>query len=235
MAEPENIVHWLKDFFSAEKELLNKKILITAGPTYEKIDPVRFIGNHSSGKMGIALASAFQKRGADVTLICGPVSESIPEGVKLINVTSASEMLNACVKNFENADIAVMSAAVADYTVQLPEKEKIKKNEPTLKLELTKTTDILKTLGELKKDHQVLVGFALETENERENALGKLKSKKADFIVLNSLNDNGAGFGHDTNKITIFDKLNNEFHFETKSKNEVAEDIIDTILKNNHA
>jgi phosphopantothenoylcysteine decarboxylase/phosphopantothenate--cysteine ligase len=195
---------------------------------------VRFIGNHSTGKMGLALALECQKRGAMVTLICGPVSLSITSGIKTINVISASEMLDACIEEFKNTDIAIMSAAVADYTIDTPSKEKIKKNEDLFKLELTKTKDILKTLGDIKNDNQLLIGFALETNNERENAINKLKSKKADFIVLNSMNDAGAGFGQDTNKITIFDKNQNEFHFETKPKSEVAADIINTILKTTH-
>lgn len=234
MAEPEIIIKWLINHFSVCNDLSGKKVLITAGPTYEKIDPVRFIGNHSTGKMGFALASECQKRGADVTLVCGPVLQSIPTGVKFINVISASDMLEACMKEFENADITIMSAAVADYTVQQPQQDKIKKHEESFQLTLSKTTDILKSLGEIKKSHQLLVGFALETSNERENAISKLKSKNADFIVLNSMNDNGAGFGHDTNKITIFDKAQNEFHFETKSKTEVAKDIINTILNTTH-
>ncbi len=234
MAEPETIIQWLGNYFSVRNQLSGKRVLITAGPTYEKIDPVRFIGNYSSGKMGIALATEFQKRGAEVTLVCGPVSQAIPAGIKLINVVSAAEMLDACIKEFENTDIAVMSAAVADYTVKDPKAEKIKKNDELLQLELSKTTDILKKLGDLKKEHQLLVGFALETNNEQENAINKLKAKNADFIVLNSMNDSGAGFSHDTNKITIFDKNQKEYHFETKNKNEVAVDIINTILNTTH-
>jgi phosphopantothenoylcysteine decarboxylase / phosphopantothenate---cysteine ligase len=234
MAEPEAIVDFMANFLKEEKDLLNKKILITAGPTYEKLDPVRFIGNNSTGKMGIALAKECANRGGEVTLVLGPSAEQIPSNVKVINVESAAEMLEACILIFENTDIAIMSAAVADYTPIVKAKEKIKKSDATFVVELKKTADILKKLGELKTNKQLVVGFALETENEKENALKKLKSKNADFIVLNSLKDAGAGFGHDTNKITIFDKAENEFSFETKSKEKVAVDIINTILKKEH-
>ncbi|MFT3908606.1 MAG: bifunctional phosphopantothenoylcysteine decarboxylase/phosphopantothenate--cysteine ligase CoaBC [Ferruginibacter sp.] len=231
MAEPESIVGFLKGRFIKSDQLAGKKIMVTAGPTYEAIDPVRFIGNHSSGKMGIALAEEFKKRGATVTLICGPVSEHINNGVNLIKVTSAAEMYNACVDIFPGMDIAVMSAAVADYTVPDPATKKIKKNGDSLVLNLQKTKDILKALGQNKKPNQVLVGFALETNNEKENALKKLQEKNADLIVLNSLSDPGAGFGHDTNKIVIFGKDGREDHFDTKSKKEIASDIINSIIK----
>jgi phosphopantothenoylcysteine decarboxylase/phosphopantothenate--cysteine ligase len=230
MAEPETIIKWAKDFFVNALQLSGKKVLITAGPTYEAIDPVRFIGNHSSGKMGVALASEFLKRGADVTLVCGPISIPIPSGIKKISVMSASEMYDACIKEFENTDIAVMSAAVADYTIKSPAENKIKKSSEILTLDLEKTKDILKSLGTIKKENQLLVGFALETENEVENAKAKLVSKNADYIVLNSMNDKGSGFGNDTNKITIFAKNGDCFSFETKSKSEVAADIINTIF-----
>jgi phosphopantothenoylcysteine decarboxylase/phosphopantothenate--cysteine ligase len=235
MAEPENIIKWLEGFFLKSRELNGKKVLVTAGPTYEAIDPVRFIGNHSSGKMGIAIAEEFKKRGAEVTLVIGPVTQSLNGQFKTIKVTSAAEMYEACLKAFPTVDIAVMSAAVADYTISQPSNEKIKKDSDQLVIELKKTADILKTLGEHKKANQFLAGFALETNNEKEFALKKLHSKNADMIVLNSLNDEGAGFGHNTNKITIFDKSGNEYHFDTKSKNEVAADIVNTIIKISHA
>ena len=235
MAEPDKIIHFLEEYFSEAKQLAGKKIMITAGPTHEAIDPVRFIGNHSSGKMGIALANEFRKRGAEVTLICGPVSEEIEKNIQVIKITSADEMYNACVDIFPGMDIAVMSAAVADYSIIEPSTEKIKKNGDSLVLHLKKTADILKALGEIKKDKQLLVGFALETNNERENALKKLNEKKADMIVLNSLNDRGAGFKHDTNKIVIFDRNGNTYPFEMKSKAKVASDIINTIINFSHA
>ena len=209
--------------------------MVTAGPTYEAIDPVRFIGNHSTGKMGIAIATEFKSRGAEVTLIVGPVSQVLNGEFNTIKVTSAAEMYEACLKIFPEVDIIVMSAAVADYTITQPSNEKIKKDSGQLTIELKKTTDILKELGKNKKANQFLAGFALETNNEKEFALKKLHSKNADMIVLNSLNDEGAGFGHDTNKITIFDKSGNEYHFDTKSKTEIATDIVNTILKISYA
>ena len=235
MAEPENIVNWLEIFFSKRLELKGKKILITAGPTYEAIDPVRFIGNHSSGKMGVAIAEEMKNRGASVILVLGPSNINVSENIEVIKVKSANEMYEACINHFEKTDIAVMSAAVADYTPVSTASQKIKKNEGTINIELTKTKDILKSLGEKKKNKQILVGFALETNNEKEYALKKMQTKNADMIVLNSLNDAGAGFGHDTNKITIFDKHNNEYKFDTKSKRDVAVDIVNTIIKLLHA
>ncbi|MBS1510499.1 MAG: bifunctional phosphopantothenoylcysteine decarboxylase/phosphopantothenate--cysteine ligase CoaBC [Bacteroidetes bacterium] len=235
MAEPESIVQYLEHFFAAKQELKGKKALVTAGPTYEALDPVRFIGNHSSGKMGIAIAAELASRGAEVTLVLGPSSVSVPEAINVIRVKSANDMYEACINTFNGADIAVMSAAVADYTPVTIAAEKIKKNDGAFTIELTKTKDILKSLGEIKKPGQLLAGFALETNNERAYALNKLTSKNADLIVLNSLNDTGAGFGHDTNKITIFDKLGNEYTFETKTKKEVAKDIVNTIIKLFHA
>jgi phosphopantothenoylcysteine decarboxylase/phosphopantothenate--cysteine ligase len=235
MAEPEAIVQWLNSFFLSEAELKGKKILITAGPTYEQIDPVRFIGNHSSGKMGVAIAEEMKKRGGDVTLVLGPSDIKVNGGIKLIKVTSAAEMYDACEKAFVKTDIAIMSAAVADYTPVHTAKEKIKKTENDFAVPLTKTKDILKTLGGLKTANQVLVGFALETNNEKENALNKLSSKNADMIVLNSLQDEGAGFGHDTNKITIFDKSGRSYPFGIKSKKEVAIDIVNTIIQQFYA
>jgi phosphopantothenoylcysteine decarboxylase / phosphopantothenate---cysteine ligase len=234
MAEPENIIKWLKDFFLHQSDLAGKKVLITAGPTYEPIDPVRFIGNHSTGKMGIAIAEEMYKRGATVTLVLGPTAVPVKAGINVIKVKSAQNMYEACVKEFALCDVAVMSAAVADYTPINTAKEKIKKTENEFTVALTKTKDILKALGE-QKTKQLLVGFALETNNEKEYALKKLETKNADFIVLNSLNDAGAGFGHDTNKITIFDRQGNEYAFGVKPKKEVAADIVNTILKSIHA
>ncbi len=232
MAEPETIVQFIKDNFFLPKKLDGKKAFVSAGPTYEPIDPVRFIGNHSTGKMGVAIAHELQNQGAEVTLILGPTQLSVPEtGLKIVNVKTAAEMYNACTKIFNKTDIAIMAAAVADYAPATVSNIKIKKKEEELVVVLKKTKDILKSLGEKKKKGQVLVGFALETSNEREYALGKLKSKKADIVVLNSLNDQGAGFGSDTNKITIFDKSGKEFNFDVKSKEEVARDIVDTIIQ----
>jgi phosphopantothenoylcysteine decarboxylase/phosphopantothenate--cysteine ligase len=235
MAEPEEIVEWLEHSFKKKAQLTGKKVLVSAGPTYEAMDPVRFIGNHSSGKMGIALAEECRQRGAEVTLVLGPTTEKIPAGMAIKRVISASEMFDACTTIFAATDIAIMCAAVADYTPVNVASEKIKKSGDTLTLELKKTADILKRLGELKKDGQFVAGFALETNNEKEHALKKLQQKNADMIVLNSLKDAGAGFGHDTNKITIFDKLGNEHHFDTKLKSEIAADIINTLIKVAHA
>lgn len=232
MAEPEKIIEYIHTNFFLTRQLLGKKAIVTAGPTYEPIDPVRFIGNHSSGKMGLAIARELHDRGADVTLIMGPSSLRFSaNGISLINVTTAEEMFTAANEIFEKSDIAVMAAAVADYSPSVKATEKIKKSEPRITLELTKTKDILKSLGENKKPGQVVVGFALETNHEKENALDKLKNKKADMIVLNSLRDAGAGFGYDTNKITIFDKRGEEFGFATKTKEEAAKDIVDTIIR----
>ncbi|MBL7722659.1 MAG: bifunctional phosphopantothenoylcysteine decarboxylase/phosphopantothenate--cysteine ligase CoaBC [Chitinophagaceae bacterium] len=236
MSEPEQIIDFISiNFFLTGPEtgkLTGKKVLVTAGPTYEPIDPVRFIGNHSSGKMGIAIAKEFYERGASVTLIMGPSQlDFSANGISVQRVTTAAEMYNACMEYFGQADITVMSAAVADYSPAVRSDKKIKKTTDTLTLELAKTKDILKSLGEKKKSNQVLVGFALETNDEKKHALEKLAKKKADLIVLNSMQDAGAGFGHDTNKITIFDKSGREFSFGTKSKNEVAKDIVETIIR----
>jgi phosphopantothenoylcysteine decarboxylase / phosphopantothenate---cysteine ligase len=235
MAEPENIINYLEDFFFQKNELAGKTVLITAGPTYEAIDPVRFIGNHSSGKMGIAIATEMQKRGANVHLVIGPSTQTLPANVNVTKVKSAIEMYEACLPIFEKCDIAIMSAAVADYTPVTMAKEKIKKKEDNFTVELKKTKDILKSLGQIKKPNQLLVGFALETTNEKEYAKAKLEAKNANLIILNSLNDAGAGFGVDTNKITIFDNRGNEFSFETKSKTEVAKDIVNTIINYGNA
>ncbi|SDL75408.1 phosphopantothenoylcysteine decarboxylase / phosphopantothenate--cysteine ligase [Pedobacter sp. ok626] len=231
MAEPEEIVAFLSDAVSASLPLLGKKVLVTAGPTYEAIDPVRFIGNHSSGKMGFAIADRFASLGADVTLITGPTSEKSTYPLKRIDVVSAADMLHACKAEFNAAEITVMSAAVADYTPVQKANQKIKKTSSEFSLELKKTEDILATLGQLKKAGQILVGFALETENEEEYAKGKLVKKNLDLIVLNSLNDKGAGFKMDTNKITIFNKAAEKNVFEMKSKTAVAIDICNEILK----
>lgn len=236
MAEPEAIMEFIAEEVFLEKDLLGKKVLVTAGPTYEPIDPVRFIGNHSSGKMGIALSKELANRGAEVNLVLGPsaISPAIP-GVRLKKVRTAEEMYEACLQEFERSDVAIMSAAVADYTPAVRAKEKIKKTGDTVTLELVKTKDILKTLGQHKKNGQILVGFALETNNEKEYALRKLEGKNADLIVLNSLNDEGAGFGHDTNKITIFERNGQELAYERKPKQQVAKDIVDRIVNLLHA
>ncbi len=231
MEEPENIVEIIVDYFNRKKKLLNKSFLVTAGPTYEKIDPVRFIGNYSSGKMGYAIAEALVDEGARVTLISGPVTVSTnKKNIKIIQVESAAEMFSECVALFPNIDGAIMSAAVADFTPAKVERQKAKRGKTNWELSLEPTQDIAKKLGELKNDNQLLVGFALETVDEKENALKKLISKNLDFIVLNSLNDAGAGFGVDTNKITIIDKYNNQEDFELKSKKEVAHDIVQKII-----
>jgi phosphopantothenoylcysteine decarboxylase / phosphopantothenate---cysteine ligase len=232
MAEPETIVKFIEDNFYVSKSLSGKKAFVSAGPTYEPLDPVRFIGNHSSGKMGLAIAEELYTRGADVTLIIGPSAINLPaNGIKSVRINTAEEMYNACTKQFEESDIGVMAAAVADYTPVKVAANKIKKTNSELIIELKKTKDILKTLGEKKSPKQVLVGFALETNNEREYALGKLKSKNADMVVMNSLNDKGAGFGTDTNKITIFDKSGKEFNYELMSKKDAAKNIVDTIIQ----
>ena len=232
MAEPDKIIKFIEDNFFTPKSLSGKKAFVSAGPTYEPLDPVRFIGNHSSGKMGLAIAEELHVRGAEVTLIMGPSSINLPRnGIKSIRVNTAEEMYNACTKEFDRSDIGVMAAAVADYTPVEVAADKIKKTNGDHVIELKKTKDILKTLGEKKLSKQVLVGFALETNNEREYALGKLKNKNADMVVMNSLNDKGAGFGTDTNKITIFDKSGKEFNFEIMSKKEVAKNIVDTIIQ----
>jgi phosphopantothenoylcysteine decarboxylase/phosphopantothenate--cysteine ligase len=230
LQEPEKIVETLSTFFKKKKDFKGKKVLITAGPTYEAIDPVRFIGNYSSGKMGIALAEEFASLEAEVQLICGPVgSETFPANIKLTKVTSAEEMHQQCLKYFPDAEVTIMAAAVADYKPLIAKKQKIKKKKNELVLKLTPTQDILKDLGKIKKSCQFLAGFALETDNEIINARKKLKSKNLNMIVLNSLKDAGAGFGHPTNKITILDNLGGIDHFSLKSKTEVARDIADKI------
>ncbi|MBU8883462.1 phosphopantothenoylcysteine decarboxylase [Flavobacteriaceae bacterium JJC] len=231
MAEPETISHTIQDFFSSgknSKNLVGKTVLITAGPTYEAIDPVRFIGNHSSGKMGFSIAEEAAKRGAKVILISGPSTlQSNHSNIEIHRVTSAREMFDQVFNFYGNADIAIASAAVADYAPKEIAKEKIKKKEDELTIELIKNPDILKTMGE-RKTKQFLVGFALETQNEEENAKGKLNKKNLDMIVLNSLRDEGAGFKNDTNRIKIFTK-SEEKEFPLKPKNEVAKDILNFV------
>ena len=231
MAEPEEIVAFLTATIQKGLPLNGVKVLVTAGPTYEPIDPVRFIGNHSSGKMGFALADEMAVLGAEVTLISGPTAEKSKQLINRINVTTASEMLEACKLNFAGTSITIMSAAVADYTPVHVASQKIKKATEEFSIELKKTTDILATLGQLKTKEQLLVGFALETNNEEEHAKGKLIKKNLDLIVLNSLNDAGAGFQKDTNKITIFNQRLEKTVYEVKSKTEVAKDICAEILK----
>lgn len=231
MAEPEEIVEFLINDIKKNLPLNGHQVLVTAGPTFEAIDPVRFIGNHSSGKMGFAIADELARLGADVVLISGPSAQATKQrSVKRIDITSATEMLEACLQHFKQSKICVMSAAVADYTPVTVASKKIKKQDNGLVIETKKTTDILKTLGGLKKPGQLLVGFALETDNEEENAIGKLKSKNLDLIVLNSLRDAGAGFKSDTNKITIIDSSLTKTIFDLKSKEEVASDICAKIV-----
>ncbi|SIS66242.1 phosphopantothenoylcysteine decarboxylase / phosphopantothenate--cysteine ligase [Kaistella chaponensis] len=228
MAEPETIAEKIEAFFNAAsqpKSWTGKTVLITAGPTYEALDPVRFIGNHSSGKMGFSLAEAAANRGAKVILISGPSSQTTNhQNIEIHHVISAKEMFAEVFKYYENCDIAIASAAVADYAPKEVALEKIKKNDESLTIELVKNPDILKTMGE-RKNHQFLVGFALETQHEEENAKTKLEKKNLDMIVLNSLRDTGAGFKSDTNKIKIITKTEVK-EFNLKSKNEVAEDIL---------
>lgn len=232
MAEPESIALWLEAFFRQSAALAGKHVLVTGGPTYEPIDPVRFIGNRSSGKMGIALAGELASRGAKVTLVLGPVAgRPVLQGVEVVGVQTALEMYETCVERFSTIDIAVMAAAVADYTPVTVAEEKVKKQAANWSLELTKTKDILQELGRRKRSDQFLVGFALETREEKAYALSKLESKNADLIVLNSLRDPGAGFGFDTNKITIFDRQGTEYSFGLKAKEAVAQDIADTIVR----
>ena len=232
MEEPERILEIVDDFFGHSEDLSGKHVIVTAGPTYEKIDPVRFIGNYSSGKMGYAIAENCASRGATVTLISGPVSiKAKHPSIKVINVESAVEMYNASVDIFPSCDVAVMCAAVADYAVENQSIHKIKRDHddvPVIKLK--KNPDIAAKLGNLKKDNQILVGFALETDNEEANAAGKLRKKNLDFIVLNSLSDKGAGFMTDTNKITIIDNTGSVKHYGLKDKKLVAEDVVNEII-----
>jgi len=231
MPEPEQLINFIENFFIQKKDFEGKKALVTAGPTHEALDPVRFISNASSGKMGIAIANELAQRGAEVHLILGPSNIRPSANVKIKNVISAEDMYRECMKEFESYDVIVMAAAVADYTPKAISDQKIKKESDAFSLELVKTKDILFEAGKRKSANQVLVGFALETNNEKENALKKLKQKNADLIILNSMNDEGAGFGLDTNQVTIFDKNNKEYSFSVKSKKEVAEDIVNTIIQ----
>jgi phosphopantothenoylcysteine decarboxylase/phosphopantothenate--cysteine ligase len=235
MAEPEAIVSFLETEIARNLPLNGTQFLITAGPTYEAIDPVRFIGNHSSGKMGYAIAEEAARLGADVVLVSGPTSLAIKnDSINRVMVTSAQEMFEKVQDHFPNCDVAILSAAVADYRPKNIAAQKIKKLEGGLTLELEKTTDILATLGAEKKN-QFLVGFALETENELENAKTKLKKKNLDLIVLNSLNDEGVAFGADTNKVTLIDANNKTYLFGVKEKGDVAKDIIKIIIEKFHA
>ena len=232
MAEPQDIVTFIEENFFRSEILKGKTALVTAGPTFEALDPVRFIGNHSSGKMGIAIAEALYLRGADVQLVCGPVNKDICfKNIKITKVVSAAEMYNICVALFVSSDIGVMSAAVSDYTPETVSANKIKKDNEPFEVRLVKTKDILQSLGTMKNQRQVLAGFALETNNEEENARRKLSKKNADLIVLNSLKDADAGFGKDTNKVTVFDANGSVYPFKAKSKKLVADDIVDLIIK----
>ncbi len=232
MAEPSTIISFIEKQFFSPGDLAGKTVLISAGPTYEPLDPVRFIGNHSSGKMGMAIAEEMDTRGAKVHLVLGPsVVTTQHKNINIYKVETASDMHQQCIALFEKADIAVMSAAVADYRPAVVFDEKIKKNGDSMMIELVKTPDILQSLGERKKNGQLLVGFALETANEKAYAQNKLVKKNADMIVLNSLNDEGAGFGYDTNKITIFEKGGNEVAYGQKTKQQVAKDIVDRVVK----
>ena len=231
MEEPEKILEYVINFFEKQNSLSKKKILITAGPTYEKIDPVRFIGNYSSGKMGFALAEECAARGAEVTLVAGPVSlKTISPNIKRIDVESAEEMYQTSVAAFRDMDCAILCAAVADYRVKEQATQKIKRTGDDLNIELVPNKDIAAELGKMKTANQKLVGFALETNDEESNALGKMERKNLDFIVLNSLNDAGAGFQHDTNKITLLSRSGSKQDFPLKSKTEVAKDIIDKVF-----
>lgn len=234
MAEPEDLMQVLIDYFMANQPLKGKKALVTAGPTHEAIDPVRFIGNHSSGKMGFAIAEELAEQGAEVSLVSGPTQlQTTHSNIKTINVVTSDEMYHEARSVFYDADIVVLAAAVADYKPVLKAEEKIKKHDKSMALELTKTVDIAASLGKEKKN-QFTVGFALETENELANAKGKIKKKNFDLIVLNSLKDKGAGFGYDTNKISLIDKHEEIKEFELKSKKEVAKDIIQEVIDSIH-
>ena len=229
MAEPEEILEHIKRLLANQQDLAGKKVLITAGPTYEHIDPVRFIGNHSSGKMGIALANEALARGAEVTLVLGPSKITAKQGVKTISVTTAQQMFDACADHFEQSDIVIWAAAVADYAPKTVATQKIKKEGENMQLDLVKTVDIAAHFGQKKRPDQVLVGFALETQDEEENARKKVIKKNLNFIVLNSLNEEGAGFGHDTNKVNFLFPDGQKASHSIKTKDLVAKDIIDAI------
>ncbi|MEM9991414.1 MAG: bifunctional phosphopantothenoylcysteine decarboxylase/phosphopantothenate--cysteine ligase CoaBC, partial [Bacteroidota bacterium] len=235
LAEPEDIVRHIVDFFQETNQLVGRKMLVTAGPTYEPIDPVRFIGNRSSGKMGVALAKVLATRGAKVELVLGPSAQTITHpNITVRLVQTAQEMYAASVACFESCDAAILAAAVADYRPKKVATQKIKKKTNELQLELEKTTDIAAVLGKAKQAHQYLIGFALETNDELEHAKGKLERKNFDFIVLNSLRDAGAGFRHDTNKITILHRDGKQQNFPLKSKMLVAVDIVNTLVQGMH-
>ncbi|MGA0558352.1 bifunctional phosphopantothenoylcysteine decarboxylase/phosphopantothenate--cysteine ligase CoaBC [Larkinella sp. VNQ87] len=230
LAEPEHILADLERHLAHRPLFRHKKVLITAGPTQEPIDPVRFISNHSSGKMGYAIARAFAQAGAEVTLVSGPTSLPFPDPtIRRIAVRSAQEMYEATAEAFPTAQVVILAAAVADYTPLHPADQKIKKKEATFDLAMKKTVDIAATLGGQKRPDQLIVGFALETQDEQANALTKLRAKNFDFIVLNSLRDSGAGFGHDTNKITVIDRDERVYEFDLKSKDKVAEDLLNLV------
>ena len=230
MEEPERIVAFIADYFARQEDFKGKKVVVTAGPTYEKIDPVRFIGNYSSGKMGLAIAEEFAGRGAEVVLVCGPVNlKTSHPAIRRVDVESAAQMYEVTSKEFVNSDVAVLSAAVADFTPKEKADHKIKRGKDDLLLELLPTKDIAAELGRIKTASQLLVGFALETNDEEVNALSKMQRKNLDMIVLNSLNDKGAGFSVDTNKVTILDKAGDKTVYELKTKVEVAKDIVDLI------
>ena len=230
MAEPEEIVEVLAAHFAQNEKLIGKKVLISAGPTQEDIDPVRYISNHSSGKMGFEIAKSFAMAGAEVTLVSGPNSLKTPRNVKNIGVRTASEMFDAMVENHSKSDIVIFSAAVADYKPKTVADKKLKKNDSEMFVELERTQDIAGHLGLQKLPEQIHVGFALETNDERQNAKGKLERKNFDMIVLNSLQDKGAGFRYDTNKITILNNRGQELVYDLKSKEQVAEDIKNAVL-----
>lgn len=230
MEEPERILAFIIDYFVRQADFKGKKVVVTAGPTYEKIDPVRFIGNYSSGKMGLAIAEEFAGRGAEVVFVCGPVNlKTSHPAIRRVDVESAAQMYEVTSKEFVNSDVAVLSAAVADFTPREKADHKIKRGKDDLLLELLPTKDIAAELGRIKTASQLLVGFALETNDEEVNALSKMQRKNLDMIVLNSLNDKGAGFGVDTNKVTIMDKSGDKTVYELKTKVEVAKDIVDQI------
>ncbi len=231
MTEPEDIFEKVNGLLTGNKPLSGKNVLVTAGPTYEQIDPVRFIGNHSSGKMGVAIARQLKNQGANVHLILGPVAAEYElEGLEVNNVISAEEMFEAAIKNFPGSDIAVLAAAVADYKPKNVQSSKIKKKSNSISIDLVSTKDIAATLGNSKKEGQLIVGFALETDDEVKNATKKLHNKNFDMIVLNSLKDEGAGFGYDTNKVSFLTRDNKLTEFELKSKEDVAKDIVDAIV-----
>lgn len=233
MTEPENIITFLENYWAGEQNLplVGKTVLVTAGPTYEPIDPVRFIGNHSSGKMGFAIAESLARKGAKVLLVSGPTAcKSIHQNIDLQRVTSANEMYEIASLAFDKADVAIFAAAVADYTPLVVSDKKIKKKDDEMFISLKKTTDIASELGKKKRAGQIIIGFALETDNEEANAIAKIQRKNLDFIVLNSLNDKGAGFQHDTNKITVIARNGNLHSFPLKNKTEVAEDIINLLI-----